>query len=409
MNWDFHLFDRFGIELEYIIVSRETLNILPISDLLLYKAAQNYSGDYQNGDIGWSNEFVLHLIELKNTIPAPNLLSVNDLFSQNIITINSALAEHDAVLMPTGMHPWMDPLKETKFWPHEGSHIYKMYDRIFECKRHGWANVQSCHLNLPFFDENEFGKLHAAIRMLLPVLPAIAASSPLVEHSITNCLNNRLKYYQTNQIRFPKITGKVIPEAVFSPDEYYEKILDPMYNTISSHDPKRILQEEWLNSRGAIARFDRGAIEIRVLDTQECPLADFSLAYFIITILKQICDEKFGSYTQQKIFSTNELYEIFDQCVNHADDAVIANENFLKFFGFQKKQATAFEFLQFLFEKIQSFMTEQKFTSTVKTILTKGPLAKRILRNIKNDLRHEKIFDIYSQLIECLQKQTLYE
>ena len=36
-------------------------------------------------------------------------------------------------------------------------------------------------LNLPFSSDEEFGRLHAAIRLLLPLLPALAASSPLVE------------------------------------------------------------------------------------------------------------------------------------------------------------------------------------------------------------------------------------
>ena len=36
-----------------------------------------------------------------------------------------------------------------------------------------------------------------------------------------------------------------------------------------------------MNSRGAIARFDRNAIEIRVIDVQECPKADLAIAIFI--------------------------------------------------------------------------------------------------------------------------------
>ena len=30
---------------------------------------------------------------------------------------------------------------------------------------------QSTHLNLPFYDDEEFAKLHAAVRMILPILP----------------------------------------------------------------------------------------------------------------------------------------------------------------------------------------------------------------------------------------------
>ena len=76
-------------------------------------------------------------------------------------------------LLPGGVHPWMDPSKETRLWPHEYNEVYRSFDRIFGCAGHGWSNLQSTHLNLPFADDDEFGRLHAAIRAILPLLPAL--------------------------------------------------------------------------------------------------------------------------------------------------------------------------------------------------------------------------------------------
>ena len=50
--------------------------------------------------------------------------------------------------MPTAMHPWMNPRIETRIWQRENAEIYTAYDRIFDCNRHGWANLQSMQLNL---------------------------------------------------------------------------------------------------------------------------------------------------------------------------------------------------------------------------------------------------------------------
>ena len=50
--------------------------------------------------------------------------------------------------------------------------MYEAYDRIFDCRGHGWANLQAVHLNLPFSGDEEFGRLHAAIRLVLPIMPA---------------------------------------------------------------------------------------------------------------------------------------------------------------------------------------------------------------------------------------------
>ena len=43
--------------------------------------------------------------------------------------------------------------------------IYDTFDRIFSCKGHGWANLQSMQINLPFRGDEEFARLHAAIRV----------------------------------------------------------------------------------------------------------------------------------------------------------------------------------------------------------------------------------------------------
>ena len=60
-------------------------------------------------------------------------------------------------------------------------------------------------------------------------------------------------------------------------------LVDP---DIAPLDPDGTLQHEWLNSRGAIARFDRNAIEIRVLDIQECPVADLAICFQVMSFLK---------------------------------------------------------------------------------------------------------------------------
>lgn len=70
--------------------------------------------------------------------------------------------------------------------------------------------------------------------------------------------------------------GYVVPESVSGRAEWEGRILIPMYRDIAPYDTAGIQQQERLNSRGAIARFDRDAIEIRVLDIQECPLANIA-------------------------------------------------------------------------------------------------------------------------------------
>ena len=56
-----HLFQAFGVELEYMIVDRETMDIRPIADELLKHVIGSYGSEFNNGMVTWSNELVLHV------------------------------------------------------------------------------------------------------------------------------------------------------------------------------------------------------------------------------------------------------------------------------------------------------------------------------------------------------------
>ena len=55
---------------------------------------------------------------------------------------------------------------------------------------------------------------------------------------------------------------------------------------------KTLLWREWVNSRGVIFRFDRSALEVRVMDEQECIKSDVALSCFIRAALKGLIAEK---------------------------------------------------------------------------------------------------------------------
>ena len=64
-----HLFQAYGIELEYMIVDKDTLMVKPIADEAIKSETGNYDDDFVNGNVTWSNELVLHVLELKSTKP----------------------------------------------------------------------------------------------------------------------------------------------------------------------------------------------------------------------------------------------------------------------------------------------------------------------------------------------------
>ncbi len=67
------LFAGVGVELEYMIVDAETLNVRPICDELIRAITGNYQSDVERGKFCWSNELVSHVVELKTNGPATSL------------------------------------------------------------------------------------------------------------------------------------------------------------------------------------------------------------------------------------------------------------------------------------------------------------------------------------------------
>lgn len=394
-----HLFEAFGVELEYMIVEAESLNVCTIADKVLMAAAgcDDPIDEVELGEIAWSNELALHVLELKTNRPAAGLASLAQHFQDNITRVNEILAPHQARLMPTAMHPWMDSLTEMKLWPHVHNPVYEAYNRIFDCRGHGWANLQSVHLNLPFTGDQEFGLLHAAIRLLLPILPAIAASSPIADSACTGMADYRLNVYRNNSKRVPAVTGAVVPEAVFTQHDYEQGILQPLYRDIAPLDPDGILQHEWLNARGAIARFDRDAIEIRVLDIQECPAADLAICQAIHTVLQAMIDNRWSDAPSREAFDENLLADILLATSVDAEKTVIDNARYLQQFGFPESRATAGELWSHLREQ---FSGPQAFAPEIAAILKSGTLATRIVNAFQND--PSRLAEIYRELCDCL-------
>lgn len=404
-----HLFAGYGIELEYMIVRQDTLDILPITDQVLRQAGGEPLDDVERGNFGWSNELVQHVIEIKNLAPVRSIAGLAESFRDEVAAINAILAERDACLLPGAMHPWMDPRRETVLWPHGDNQIYRAYDRIFDCRGHGWSNLQSTHLNLAFQGDDEFARLHSAIRLLLPILPGLAASSPFVEGHSSGLHDTRLHYYRHNQARVPSIAGLVIPERVASRRQYVERIHQRIFADIAPFDPENILRHEWLNSRGAIARFERSAIEIRILDIQECPAADLAVMSAITAALQCLVREAWSSIELQNSLAEEELLPILLQCIEAGEGAVIDHAGFLSLFAFPGTRATAAELWAHLVQNSTRLLDrELPGQEVLDQLLRHGTLASRLLHAAGNDPDRERLREVYRELTRCLAHGELF-
>jgi carboxylate-amine ligase len=402
------LFEGFGIELEYMIVDSETLDVQPIADRVIEAEHGSAESEIERGPMAWSNELARHVIEVKTNGPAPRLSGLAEGFAGEVERIDALLAPLGARLMPTAMHPWMDPTRELRIWPHGDRQIYEAFDRIFDCRGHGWANIQSTHLNLPFANDEEFGRLHAAVRAILPVLPALAASSPFSEGRHPGLLDARLDFYRTNARRVPSVTGQVIPEPVFTRSSY-EALLETIYADLAPLDSEGTLRHEWVNARGCIARFDRMALEIRLLDVQECPRADLAIAEAVSRTVRALCDPAPAHQARLRSLETRRLAQILARTTAEAESAKVDDREYLLALGLGGGTQFAGEVWRALVDRhVASEPEASEHLATLEAMLEEGCLSRRILRSVGPGPTRGALIPAYRELCDCLRERRLF-
>jgi len=379
------LFEGFGIELEAMLVDSRTFDVRPIADLVLHDLAGRPVEEVARGRARTSNELVMHVLEVKTNGPVPRLGGVAGILHDALLDVDRAASAHGARVLPGAVHPRMLPAKETSVWFHQNDEIYAAFDRIFGVRRHGWANLQSVHVNLPFQGDQELRALHEAVRLLLPIIPGLAAASPYLEGRYTGTVDSRLDVYRTNAARIPSITGHVVPESIQDRAEYESRILAPMYRDIAPHDPRGILCHEWLNARGAIARFDRSAIEIRVVDAQECPLMDLAVVAAVVAVLRPLVAqalERGGPFAPGRApLSTERLAAILDVAIRDGERGFVGDAGYAAALGVAagKRHRVGDLWRTLLARHPLDPDVAGELGPAVELLLDQGPLARRML------------------------------
>lgn len=399
------LFEAIGVEIEYMIVDAESLDVNAVCDRLIEKMAGEPVSEFERGPLAWSNELVLHVLELKTNGPAATLEGLGSLFHAEVRTALEALEPMGSTLLPGGVHPWMDPTSETRLWPHEYNEVYRTFDRIFGCSGHGWSNLQSTHINLPFGDDDEFARLHAAIRTALAIIPALTAASPFLDGVEQPALDARLEAYRLNAKRVPEVAGQVIPEPVRSEHEYRDRILQPLYDALAPYDADGVLRHEWANARGAIARFERGAIEIRVVDTQECPTADLAVVALLVAVVRALTEERWAASAALDAIETDALARLFGATVRDAGEALITDRRVLGAFGVSRSEATAMTLWRSLADRVAPDMVPDEYGAAIEAIVGYGSLARRMRDAHRGGA---SLAAVASRLIDCLARDRMF-
>jgi len=375
------------------------LEVLPIVD----KIIKDYSGRLVNfvkqSDFTFGKELQLHILEIKANKPFRSPEKFEETMHRAVSSLLDFLeSRYKAHLLGTGMHPLLQ-LKDTRVWPHRHRQIYEAYDKIFNLKQHGWLNIQSFHLNIPYKDEKTAILIHNILANVCAYLPAISSSSPIYEGKFGDYIDNRLHFYMENQKKIPSIVGDVIPEYVFSFKQYRNEIIGKYSTDLAKAGANKcLLNKEWVNSRGTIIRFDRKAIEIRIMDEQECIKSDVALSCFIRALLRGLIKER------DEALPLKVLVDNFKSVIKEGLNAKVLHPK-----G-QKAREICGELFRIALKNASK--EEKKYLSIVQKRIEKGNLSEiireRVLRRAQKTDFKEAIIDVYSQLLCSLRYNKPY-
>lgn len=400
---EYRAYEVAGLELEYSIVDAKLRPRCGVDDLFAALSGRRTS-DVELDSVGLSNELAAHVLEMK-TPPERSLVRAERRLAAGVREVSAVLRDRFGWrLLPTGMHPLMRP-SQTRLWSRGGQEIYRTYARLFGIRKHGWLNVQSCQVNLPFGSPEEATAMHNAAAALIAYLPALAASSPIVEGRRGPALSSRMAFYATNQESIPVLTGGVIPEYVDSLDDYRERVFGRIYTALDEVPGTRLIRHEWVNSRGAILRFDRRAMEVRVLDLQECPKLDVAIAAFVRGALASLSGRVLAGTLQ--LPERRLLLADYKQAVKQGRSGSVSTQ----WLGGKRRALTARGVLEGLLEDAADHLseTERPYLRLVEQRLAGGNLAERILARlgrVSGARRRDAIVELYGELASCLEANT---
>jgi gamma-glutamyl:cysteine ligase YbdK (ATP-grasp superfamily) len=346
-------------------------------------------------------ELQCHVVELKGRKPFHTPEDFEETIQEAVLTLAEFLrSKFQASLLGTGMHPFIRP-SEAKIWCHRHRSIYEIYERIFNVRQHGWLNIQAFQLNLPYGGRRLAASFHNALAGMLPYLPAIAASSPIYEGKFGTYVDNRMHFYKINQIEVPSLVGDVIPDYTDSLEAYREKVIGRYSSDLArAGATKPILNVDWVNSRGITFRYDRHAIEIRILDEQECVKSDVAVSCYIRAALRGLLSDKEESH----LLSHELLVKDLNSVIKEGLSAKVQHP----------QGPTARSVCEHLYRLACKYALDEEkpYLPLIRRRIDEGNLSEIISREVKARTQktdmHEAIVGVYTNLVRSLTDNTPY-
>ncbi len=313
-----------------------------------------------------------------------------------------------ARLLPTGMHPWM-PATKAEAWPHGDAAGDKAVVSLFGKARHGHCNQHALRLSIPFANELEFERLFGALRFLMPLMPALSASSPFAEGKRGPALSCRVAARRDLFASDIEFADKLVPKASTCFEQYRNEVTAPLESALESRGLLAALDPLQVCAHGITADFDTGFVHVEILDMQECMQANIAVCAAIGAMVMLVQSEEHAALTTLGHWPRARLGELLEQSLVDGGRAVFRDSEFSRTLGFPEGgDCRVSDLCQHLMEeKLRHSPLVADSLGALERIVAEGSLATRLLGALPPRWTGEDLYNLYRRIVEASEKDEL--
>jgi glutamate---cysteine ligase / carboxylate-amine ligase len=389
------------LTLRYQIAHRDTLAANPASDMVLTMASGELSRRVAVGETTWFGGPACQILGFEASGTAADLPGLAGLLAAQAARANELLGPLGGRLMPGGAHPFMDPTRETWIWNHDQAQAFAAMDRIFGLKSQAWSNQAQASLELSCPGEDEFVRVLAALRLLAPLVPALAAGSPLVDAADKGFHCERLLAFAGRGGNVPGLGSGLIPEPAASSAGFRDAQCRPLKEALAELDPEGLLAPEDVVLGGLRPGADPLCLVLELADVQECPAADLAVAARLLGAMELLAVR--DDITDDQL-PAGQLDAVLLDCARQGEDAQVTDAAYLARLGLGHAPLRAGDAWRALGQD-QVLAPELVRAADV---LDAATLSGRLRRELGTTPSPEAVRRVYTCLCDCLASGEMF-
>lgn len=202
-------FTAASLSIDVAILDLETGLPAPGADRVLVDACGGPLPAVQMGNLEWRRRMMRHELSVGLLKPTEDIGNIGGMLAASLRLLDDTLAPHGLRLLTAGMHPWATSPASTR----DDDRAAALLRDLVDLGTPGWTDNRAARLVFPFLDDEDFRPLQAAVRLLAPLVPALAAASPWSAVDGPPTRSARIAEARRRAIEVPVWTGGWLPES----------------------------------------------------------------------------------------------------------------------------------------------------------------------------------------------------